>query len=146
MTKHKVVQLTDIEKSYRLGRVSVPALSGVNLEIARGEFIALAGPSGSGKTTLLNLAGCIDKPDRGRVIIDGADVTGIPLHRLASTRREVLGYVFQTFNLLPVLTAWENVEYPLLLRGVGRRERSERVGKWLDLVGLSHQAKQRPDQ
>ena len=146
MTKHTVVQLTDIEKSYRLGRVSVPALSGVHLEIERGDFIALAGPSGSGKTTLLNLVGCIDKPDRGRVIIDGSDVTGVPLHRLANTRREVLGYVFQTFNLLPVLTAWENVEYPLLLRGVGRAERRERVSKWLELVGLAAQAKQRPDQ
>ena len=146
MTKQTIVQLTDIEKSYRLGKVRVPALSAVTLEIGRGELVALAGPSGSGKTTLLNLVGCIDKPDRGRVVIDGTDVTSIPLHRLAATRREVLGYVFQTFNLVPVLTAWENVEYPLLLRGLGTRDRRTRVGKWLELVGLSGQAKQRPDQ
>jgi len=146
MNKQSVVQLTAIDKSYPLGRVVVRALSGVSLDIAHGDFIALAGPSGSGKTTLLNLIGCIDKPDRGHVLIDGVDVTSVPLHRLAATRRDVLGFVFQTFNLIPVLTAWENVEYPLLLRGVGRRERRERVTRWLELVGLADQAKQRPDQ
>ena len=146
MNKQSVVQLTAIDKSYPLGRVVVRALSGVSLDIAHGDFIALAGPSGSGKTTLLNLIGCIDKPDRGHALIDGVDVTSVPLHRLAATRRDVLGFVFQTFNLIPVLTAWENVEYPLLLRGVGRRERRERVTRWLELVGLADQAKQRPDQ
>ena len=146
MNKQSVVQLTAIDKSYPLGRVVVRALSGVSLDIAHGDFIALAGPSGSGKTTLLNLIGCIDKPDHGRVLIDGVDVTSVPLHRLAATRRDVLGFVFQTFNLIPVLTAWENVEYPLLLRGVGRLERRERVTRWLELVGLADQAKQRPDQ
>jgi putative ABC transport system ATP-binding protein len=146
MNKQSVVQLTSVEKSYPLGRVSVRALSGVSLDVQRGDFLALAGPSGSGKTTLLNLIGCIDKPDAGRVVIDGVDVTGVPLHRLAATRREVLGFVFQTFNLIPVLTAWENVEYPLLLRGIARRERCERVDRWLDLVGLADQKRQRPDQ
>ena len=146
MTKQSVVQLTAIDKSYRLGRVVVRALSEVSLDIAHGDFIALAGPSGSGKTTLLNLIGCIDKPDRGHVVIDGVDVTAVPLHRLSETRRDALGFVFQTFNLIPVLTAWENVEYPLLLRGIARRERRERVERWLDLVGIAAQAKQRPDQ
>ena len=146
MTKHTIVQLTGIDKSYRLGRVMVRALSEVSLDIARGEFIALAGPSGSGKTTLLNLIACIDKPDRGRIVLDGSDVTDVPLHRLAATRREVLGFVFQTFNLIPVLTAWENVEYPLLLRGVPRRERRVRVERWLEHTGIADQAKQRPDQ
>src|SRR5206468_2759740 len=105
-----------------------------------------AGPSGSGKTTLLNLIGCVDKPDTGRVVLDGVDVTALPLHRLAPTRRDTLGFVFQTFNLLPVLTAFENVEYPLLLRGLGRRERAERVRYWLGQVGIAAQARQRPDQ
>jgi putative ABC transport system ATP-binding protein len=141
-----VVRLDAIAKSYRLGRVDVPALSGVTLDIARGDFLALAGPSGSGKTTLLNLIGCLDKPDAGRVIIGGADVTAVPLHRLARTRRETLGFVFQTFNLIPVLTAYENVEYPLLLGGAGRRERRERVRHWLEVVGLTPNARQRPDQ
>jgi putative ABC transport system ATP-binding protein len=146
MTNDSVVQLTSVSKSYRLGRILVQAVDAVSLDITRGELVALAGPSGSGKTTLLNLIGCIDKPDAGRVVIDGADVTAIPLHRLARTRAEVLGFVFQTFNLVPVLTAWENVEYPLLLRGMSRKERDERVASWLDRVGILAQAKQRPDQ
>jgi putative ABC transport system ATP-binding protein len=146
MANDTLIQLTHLVKSYRLGRVLVQAVDDVSLEIARGELVALAGPSGSGKTTLLNLIGCIDKPDAGRVIIDGADVTPIPLHRLARTRAEVLGFVFQSFNLVPVLTAYENVEFPLLMRGMGRRERGRRVGSWLERVGILAQAKQRPDQ
>jgi putative ABC transport system ATP-binding protein len=146
MANDTLIQLTGIEKSYRLGRILVRAVDHVSLDIARGELVALAGPSGSGKTTLLNLIGCIDKPDAGRVVIDGADVTAVPLHRLARTRAEVLGFVFQTFNLVPVLTAWENVEFPLLMRGMGKRERDERVRSWLDHVGILAQAKQRPDQ
>lgn len=146
MANDTLIQLTSLEKSYRLGRILVRAVDNVSLDIARGELVALAGPSGSGKTTLLNLIGCIDKPDAGRVVIDGSDVTAIPLHRLASTRAEVLGFVFQTFNLVPVLTAWENVEFPLLMRGIARRERDERVKSWLDRVGILAQSKQRPDQ
>ena len=146
METQSVLRLDRIAKSYRLGRVEVPALVDVTLDVARGDFLALAGPSGSGKTTLLNLIGCIDKPDAGRVVVGGADVTQIPLHRLAATRAEVLGFVFQTFNLIPVLTAFENVEYPLLMRGLARRERRERVAHWLEQVGLTHQARQRPDQ
>lgn len=143
---HPIVQLTGVSKSYTLGKVQVPALRDVTLTIGSGELLALAGPSGSGKTTLLNLIGCIDKPDRGRVVLDGADVTPLPLHRLASLRRDTLGYVFQTFNLVPVLSAYENVEYPLLLQGVPRRERDTRVKHWLAEVGIGAQAKQRPDQ
>ena len=141
-----LIRLTNVNKSYRLGRVDVRALDGVDLHVDRGDFLALAGPSGSGKTTLLNLIGCIDKPNGGRVVIDGVDVTDVPLHRLAATRRDALGYIFQTFNLIPVLTAYENVEYPLLLQNVGRSERDARVRRWLDQVGIAAQAKQRPDQ
>jgi putative ABC transport system ATP-binding protein len=141
-----LVKLTDVSKTYRLGDVRVRALAGIDLAIDRGDFIALAGPSGSGKTTLLNLIGCIDKPESGRITIDSVDVTAVPLHRLASLRRDTLGFIFQTFNLIPVLTAYENVEYPLLLSGVPRRERAERVHHWLDQVGLADQKKQRPDQ
>jgi putative ABC transport system ATP-binding protein len=146
MANESVVQLTSVEKSYHLGRLLVRAVDDVTLEIGAGELVALAGPSGSGKTTLLNLIGCIDKPDAGRVVIDGVDVTAIPLHRLARTRAEVLGFVFQTFNLVPVLTAWENVEFPLLLRGMKKRDRDARVAMWLEQVGILAQAKQRPDQ
>jgi len=141
-----LIKLTGVSKSYALGAVEVKALEAVDLEIGRGDFLALAGPSGSGKTTLLNLIGCIDKPTGGRIVIDGADVTAVPLHRLAATRRDTLGFIFQTFNLIPVLTAYENVEYPLLLKGVPRRERDARVRRWLDHVDIAAQAKQRPDQ
>src|ERR1043165_3279973 len=141
-----LVRLTNIEKSYRLGRVDVRALEGVDLDIDRGDFLALAGPSGSGKTTLLNLIGCIDKPSGGRIVVDGVDVTAVPLHRLAAMRSNTLGYIFQTFNLIPVLTAYENVEYPLLLQNVARRERDARVRRWLEQVGITARAKQRPDQ
>jgi putative ABC transport system ATP-binding protein len=141
-----VIRLRSVDKSYPLGRVLVRALSRVELEVARGEFTALTGPSGSGKTTLLNLIGCIDKPDAGSIELAGRDVTDAPLHKLAALRRDTLGFVFQSFNLVPVLTAWENVEYPLLLRGIPKRERAARVEKWLEEVGLRAQAKQRPDQ
>ena len=141
-----LIRLTNVSKSYRLGKVDVRALENVDLDVDRGEFLALAGPSGSGKTTLLNLVGCIDKPNRGRIVLDGVDVTAVPLHRLAATRRDALGYIFQTFNLIPVLTAYENVEYPLLLKGIGRCDRDARVRRWLDAVGIAAQAKQRPDQ
>ena len=146
MTNDNVVHISGVDKSYRLGRVAVPALRDVTLDIARGEFLALAGPSGSGKTTLLNLIGCIDKPERGRVVIDSVDTSAVPLHRLASLRRDTLGFVFQTFNLIPVLTAWENVEYPLLLKNVPLAERKRRVRNWLEQAGIAEQAKQRPDQ
>lgn len=141
-----IIQLAGVTKSYRLGRIDVLALDQIDLDIARGEFVAIAGPSGSGKTTLLNLVGCIDKPTRGRITVDGADVTRVPLHRLARLRRDTLGYIFQTFNLVPVLTAFENIEYPLIIKGVAARERQRRVGEWLERVGITAQAKQRPDQ
>ena len=146
MHQQPLVRLTEITRTYPLGCVQVRALTGVSLDIARGDFLALAGPSGSGKTTLLNLIGCIDKPDSGRVVIDGVDVTEVPLHRLAATRRDTLGFIFQTFNLIPVLTAFENIEYPLLLQHLPARQRRDRVRYWLDQVGLSDQARQRPDQ
>src|SRR6185295_13392467 len=136
MHQQPLVRLLDVTRTYPLGRVNVRALEGVDLDIGRGDFLALAGPSGSGKTTLLNLIGCIDKPDSGRIVIDGVDVSSVPLHRLADTRRDALGFIFQTFNLIPVLTAYENVEYPLLLKGIGRRERDVRVRRWLDHVAI----------
>jgi putative ABC transport system ATP-binding protein len=146
MEKQPIVRLTHLQKFYRLGRVDVRALHDVSLDIDSGELVALAGPSGSGKTTLLNIIGCVDKPTDGRVVIDGKDVTATPLHALALDRRDAIGYVFQTFNLIPVLTAYENVEFPLLLKGVPRKERATRVAQWLDRVGLGDKAKHRPDQ
>jgi len=141
-----MIRFEHIHKTYNLGKTRFTAIEDLSLEIAQGEFVALAGPSGSGKTTLLNLAGCLDKPDRGHIWIEGEDVTGIPLAALAVKRRSRLGFVFQTFNLVPVLTAFENVEYPLMLGGAPRRARQAVVTIWLDRVGLTPHAGQRPDQ
>jgi len=146
MASNDVITLDGVSKSYKLGRIRVRALEEVTLTIARGDFIAIAGPSGSGKTTLLNLVGCVDKPDAGRIVIDDVDVTRTPLHRLSALRLNTLGFIFQTFNLIPVLNAYENVEYPLLLQNVPRARRDARVRRWLGEVGLSEQLKQRPDQ
>jgi putative ABC transport system ATP-binding protein len=141
-----LIHLRNVSKSYRLGKIMIPAVRDVTLQIHIGELVALAGPSGSGKTTLLNIIGCLDKPDSGQVSIDSADITGIPLHRLAATRRESIGFIFQTFNLIPVLTAAENVDYPLQLRGIPARERKELVAHWLERVDLARFASHRPDQ
>jgi putative ABC transport system ATP-binding protein len=129
-----------------MGRTVVKALCGVSLEIARGEFLCIAGPSGSGKTTLLNLIGCLDKPTSGRILIEGQDVSKLSPKELAWVRRRRLGFVFQTFNLVPVLTAYENIELPLLLLGVGAAERRRRVYALLEALGISELAHHRPDE
>ena len=141
-----MIELINVSKSYRSGEVRVAALENISVEIAEGEFVALAGPSGSGKTTLLNLIGCIDKPDTGRIRIAGTDVTGVSFSRLAVLRRELIGFIFQTFNLLPVLSAFENVEYPLLFSQFSKKARHRAVWQWLEHVGLANHARQRPDQ
>jgi putative ABC transport system ATP-binding protein len=139
------VELKGVTREYRLGKALIPALRSVDVEFQRGEFTVVAGPSGSGKTTLLNIVGCIDKPDAGRIVVDGQDVTDEPLHRLAGLRNRHFGYVFQTFNLLPVLTAYENVELPLLLGGTPSRERRSRVEIILERVGLLDHRRHRPN-
>ncbi len=137
------VVVTDVTKTYRLGKTTVTALAGVSLAVAAGEFLAVAGPSGSGKTTLLNLIGCLDTPTTGDVVVDGEPVGALSPGRRADLRARKLGRVFQTFNLNPVLTAWENVEYPLLLQ---RRhdDVAMRVRAALDAVGLADRARHRP--
>ncbi|MGQ4911706.1 MAG: ABC transporter ATP-binding protein [Candidatus Thorarchaeota archaeon] len=129
-----------------MGEVEVHALRGVSLDIQRGEAIAIMGPSGSGKTTLLNLIGALDRPTSGRVIIDGIDITNMPESQLTEVRRNKISYVFQFFNLLPVLSAYENVELPLLIAGVEEDQRRERVEHLLGLVGLIERADHRPDE
>jgi len=141
-----VIEVERVSKSYHLDRTEVRALRDLDIRIEEGEFTALAGPSGSGKTTLLNIIGCIDKPDRGRLVLDGVDVTGHSLNSLARVRRERLGYIFQLFNLIPVLTAFENVEYPLLLTSMPSAERRKRVGSLLERVGLGAKSKHKPSQ
>jgi putative ABC transport system ATP-binding protein len=140
------IQLSNVVRNYQLGKTLVQAARGVSLEFQRGEFTALAGASGSGKTTLLNIIGCIDKPDAGRISVDGKDVTDIPLHRLAALRNRYFGYIFQTFNLVAVLNAYENVELPLVLGGMPAAQRRERVEALLESVGLASHRHHRPQE
>jgi putative ABC transport system ATP-binding protein len=141
-----IIIVERVSKSYHLDRTEVRALADLNISIEAGEFTALSGPSGSGKTTLLNIIGCIDKPDRGRLVLEGVDVTERSLNSLARVRRDRLGYIFQSFNLIPVLTAYENVEYPLLLTAMNSSERRKRVMTLLDRVGLGTKSKNKPAQ
>ncbi|HNQ75448.1 MAG TPA: ABC transporter ATP-binding protein, partial [Pseudothauera hydrothermalis] len=142
-----IVQVEHVGKRYLLGEQQVQALTDINLAVEPGVFLAIAGPSGSGKSTLLNIIGCIDTPTSGRVLIDGRDVSGQTPDQLAELRARTIGFIFQSFNLLPVLSAEENVEYPLqLLRELSRAERAERVQHYLAMVGLSKYAAHRPNQ
>lgn len=136
MTEKAIAELLDVSKYYGTGEGEVKALESINLSLPKGEAFVLVGPSGSGKSTLLHLLGCIDKQDKGRIIIDGIDITGKSLEDLAPVRLEKIGFVFQSFNLIPVLTAYENVEMPLLFRGFGRSFVKDRVNEVLDKVGL----------
>lgn len=146
MAKEIVVKVENLEKTYYLGRVSVPALRGVNVSFGRGEFVVIMGPSGSGKTTLLNIIGTLDRPTRGKVYVDGKDLTILGEGELTKLRRHKIGFIFQFYNLIPVLTAIENVELPLLTAGKPRKLASERAKKLLDLVGLAGRMDHLPDE
>jgi putative ABC transport system ATP-binding protein len=141
-----VIELQDVSRVYRIGEVETPALRGVDLTIEESEFTAIVGPSGSGKTTLLQLIGCLDRPTGGTVRINGEDVTRLSASKRADLRKGTIGFVFQFFALIPGLTAYENVELPLLLTGARKRKRRERVNELLEAVGLSDRARHRPDQ
>jgi putative ABC transport system ATP-binding protein len=144
-TAHDLVRVEAVNRKFPMDHSFVSALLDVTLRVAPGEFLAIAGPSGSGKSTLLNLIGCIDKPTSGRIVIDGVDTSTLSPSRMTALRREKIGFVFQTFNLIPVFTAAENVEFPLLVQGVSAHERKTRVAAALESVGLSARAHQRPD-
>ena len=140
-----IIVLEDLWKTYPMGKVEVHALKGVNLRIAEGEFVSVAGPSGSGKTTLMNIAGLIDSPSRGRLVIDGREIKAQSRGELTRMRRELIGFVFQSFNLLPVLSVFENVELPLIIgKGGAKTERRERVEYLLEEVGLAERRNHRP--
>ena len=142
-----VVRIEHVTKDYQLGDQKVRALKDVTLSFEPGVFLAIAGPSGSGKSTLLNLIGCIDNPTSGKIYINERDVSDKTPDQLADLRNRSIGFIFQTFNLLPVLSAAENVEYPLLQRrDVSEAERNKRVNYFLDIVGLSKFASHRPNQ
>jgi putative ABC transport system ATP-binding protein len=140
-----LVNVEAVSRKFPLDHSDVTALDRVSLRVAPGEFLAIAGPSGSGKSTLLNLIGCIDQPTSGRILIDDIDTSKLNSKRTTELRRRKIGFVFQTFNLIPVFTAAENVEFPLLVQGVSANERHTRVAEALDEVGLSARANHRPD-
>ena len=142
--KMNIVELKGVTKVYRLGKVFVPALRGINLDIRKGEFISIMGPSGSGKTTLMNIIGCLDRPTEGKVLIEGKNVAELSDDELARIRREKIGFVFQQFNLIPRLTALENVALPMWFAGINKRERERRAKKLLELVGLGDRIKHKP--
>lgn len=140
-----LLEATGLRKTYRLGDTCVAALRGVDVRVARGEFLVVAGPSGSGKTTLFNLLGTLDEPDGGRIVFDGHDLAARSAAEKTRLRRRSLGFVFQSFNLVPVLSAYENVEYPLWIDGVPAPERKRRVAEVLAAVGLASRMEHRPD-
>ena len=141
-----LVEIRDLAKGYTRGGQFVPVLEGITLNIARGDFIALMGPSGSGKSTLLNLIAGIDKPDSGGLRVDGEDITVLSEGELADWRAANIGFIFQFYNLMPVLTAFENVELPLLLTNLSKSDRRERVNLTLALVGLSDRMEHYPNE
>ena len=141
-----LIRISHLSKGYVRGGQAIPVLLDINLDVARGEFIALMGPSGSGKSTLLNLIAGIDKPSAGTIAIDGVDIAGLSEGQLADWRAANVGFIFQFYNLLPVLSAFDNVELPLLLTGLSSRERHDRVAAMLDLVGLTDRADHYPSE
>lgn len=142
----KIIEIKGIVKNYQVGTVIVRALRSVSLDISRNEYVAIMGPSGSGKSTLMNILGCLDTPTKGEYILNGTDVSKMADDRLAEIRNKEIGFVFQTFNLLPRYTALENVTLPLIYAGVSRHEREDLAVKTLDLVGLGDRMTHKPNE
>jgi putative ABC transport system ATP-binding protein len=142
----KVIDITDIVKNYQVGSVIVRALRSVSLEIKRNEYVAIMGPSGSGKSTLMNILGCLDTPTKGKYVLNGTDVSKMEDDRLAEIRNKEIGFVFQTFNLLPRYTALENVTLPIIYAGIPRHEREDHAVKTLNLVGLGDRMTHKPNE
>src|SRR5690348_18163758 len=135
-----IIHLENIQKSYFMGKMELKVLKGITLEIFKKEYVALMGPSGSGKSTLMNLLGCLDSPTNGKYILNGKDVSQMPDDELAEVRNKEIGFVFQQFNLLPRLTAAENVALPLIYNGTSKKQRTEQAMAMLDKVGLTNQS------
>jgi len=141
-----LIQVRDLDKTYRRGGEEIHVLQGLNLDVQKGEFVAFMGPSGSGKTTLLNLLGGLDVPTRGSITVDGDEITNMSAHRLTEWRARHVGFIFQMYNLIPVLTAFQNVELPLLLTKLSKAERREHVETALSVVGLADRMNHFPRQ
>ncbi len=141
-----LVEIVNLTKTYVLGEIKIYALRKIKLKIDRGEILGIMGPSGSGKTTLLNLIGTLDKPDSGQIYIDGVDISSLNENELVNLRRKIIGYIFQFYNLIPILNALDNVCLPLLLAGVKKEKRERRAKETLELVGLKNRMNHKPDE
>ncbi len=141
-----VVELREVYKIYTLGLQKVFALNGVSLEVKEGEFISIMGPSGSGKSTLLNMIGCLDRPTKGKVLIKGTDTSELNDDELTRLRRDTIGFIFQQYNLIPTLSALENVELPMIFKGLSREERERRARELLEKVGLERELDRKPNE
>jgi putative ABC transport system ATP-binding protein len=146
VTEKPLIEIQDITKVYQMGDVAVHALRGVTLRVGEGELLSIMGPSGSGKSTMMNVLGCLDQPTSGEYYLGGVDVSELDDDALAEIRNRRIGFVFQTFNLLPRTTALQNVELPLIYRGLGGRERKRRVVEALEMVGLGERIEHRPNE
>ncbi|PKL12812.1 MAG: lipoprotein-releasing system ATP-binding protein LolD [Spirochaetae bacterium HGW-Spirochaetae-8] len=142
----EIAKLEQVTKNYRLGKTTIEALKGVSFSVQPGDFLAIVGPSGCGKTTLLNIIGCIDRPPSGSLVFDGKDVTSLTDNQEADNRLEKIGFIFQSFNLVPVLSLYENIELPLILAKVPRSERKKRVQRLIELVDLGQYLRHKPDE
>jgi putative ABC transport system ATP-binding protein len=142
----EIIKVKDLEKIYQDNGVPVHAVRGVNLDISKGEFLVIAGPSGSGKTTLLNMIGALDKPTKGNIYFEGEDITTKTKSELSSFRLRKLGFIFQAYNLIPVLTALENIEFSMMLLGVPEKEREDKALKLMDELGIKDLAHKRPNE
>lgn len=141
-----MIRTVNLEKIYKMGEIEVPALRGVNLDIQKGDYVAIEGPSGSGKSTLLNMIGCLDRPTRGSVFIEDVDTSTLNDNELAKIRREKIGFIFQMFNLIPTLNALENVSLPMMFVGASRGKRIKRAKELLKIVGLSDRMDHKPSE
>jgi len=141
-----LIQIKDIKKVYKIGDISLNALNNVTLSIDNGEFVSIMGPSGSGKSTFMNIIGCLDKPTEGKYILDGVDVTDLKPDDLAAIRNRKIGFIFQGFNLIPRTSAYENIELPMIYKGVPAKERKEKIFEVLKAVGLENRAFHTPNQ
>ena len=141
--KH-VITLENVEKIYKLGKVEVPALRGLNIDIKEGEFVSIMGPSGSGKSTAMNMVGCLDTPTKGKIELEGQDISKLKESKLAQIRGRKIGFIFQQFNLIPSLTAMENIMLPMIFQGVPKNKREKRAIKLLELVKLGNRMRHKP--
>ncbi len=146
MEKDTIISLKNVWKIYKMGEVEVPAVRGLNLDVKRGEFLSIMGPSGSGKSTAMNMIGCLDVPSKGQIYLEGIDISTLSESELAQIRGKKIGFIFQTFNLIPTLTALENVALPMIFQNISKEERIEKAEKLLEVVDLKDRMHHRPNE